>query len=81
MLRAKIVTYRSQRKELENKHHDLLQRLADIELTWNDDGRFEGLIPPGFCQALNSVKLILIWYYFTLIVINYSINSFNNRTY
>jgi len=37
MLRAKIVTYRNQRKELENKHHDLLQTLKDIELNWTEE--------------------------------------------
>ena len=39
-LRAKISTFRDKRRNLEKKHHDLLNKLLDMEKTWNDDGEF-----------------------------------------
>ena len=37
-LRAKIETYRTHRKTMETKHKDLLERLADMEKNWDEDG-------------------------------------------
>ena len=37
-LRAKIQTYRGHRKTMETKHKDLLDKLADMEKNWDEDG-------------------------------------------
>lgn len=40
-LRAKIETYRSHRRTMETKHHDLLNKLAEMEKNWNEDEQKE----------------------------------------
>ena len=51
-LRAKIGTYRTHRKTMETKHKDLLDKLADMEKNWDEDGEF------------NFFNLIVLFSYF-----------------